>query len=390
MQFSFLVLLVGLVLMRESRVAPLSSLETAFGSWLNVNARREAPPAPLTLVEISDEDLRSTPWPWSPLDYSLFLNATLPFRPPVLAIEPVLNWKKLDAQQIAVLHNQVLRAPKVLLGAEFGLPEDLSVVPPMREVPVLRHVKGDITTLPEFTLLAREPADEIRLAGTLGFENLADTNPVRRVPLVFRYRGQAAPSFVLQSAMLWFGVTADEVTVIPGKAVELGKVARIPVDARGTMSVDFGIPTTRFSMADLLLAAEQAQAKQKTVVPVAELTHRFTLLARTDGASRVLRFANGKFGTLGELFASAIATIQNREFVRSAPVWAEAFLILDALVLAWFCTRLRKPTAAIACAVVFCAYMLVALGLFAGTLIALPLVLPAGLIAFVGIFRQLD
>ena len=390
LQFSFLVLLAGLVLMRESRVAPLNSVEAAFGSWLNVNARREPIPAPLTVVEISDEDLRATPWPWSPLDYSLFLNAALPFHPPVLAIEPVLTWKKPDAQQISVLHNQVLRAPKVLLGAELGLPEDLSVIPPMREVPVLRHVTGDIASIPEFTLLAREPADEIRLAGTLGFENLGEVNPVRRVPLVFRYRGQVAPSFVLQAAMLWFGVTPDEVTVLPGQAIQLGKIARIPVDARGTMLVDFGIPATRFSMADLLLSAEQIQAKQKAVAPVTELSHRLTLLARTDRASRVLRFANGRTGSPGDLFASAVATIQNREFIRFMPVWGEALFIAEALLLAWFCTRMRKRTAALACVVVFCVYMLVALGIFAGTLIALPLILPSGLIAFVALFRLMD
>ena len=72
------------------------------------------------------------------------------------------------------------------------------------------------------------------------------------------------------------------------------------------------------------------------------------------------------------------------------PVWGEALFIAEALLLAWFCTRMRKRTAALACVVVFCVYMLVALGIFAGTLIALPLILPSGLIAFVALFRLMD
>ena len=394
-QFLFLVLLLGLVLMRESRIAPLSSVESAFESWLMLNAQRPAVAAPLTLVQISNDDLRDTPWPWGPLDFSLFLNAALGFQPPVLAIEPVLAWKSADAQQLAILHNQLLRSPKVLLGSELGLPEDLTVVPPMQEVPVLRHVAGSITNLQEFNLVARQPAEEVRLAGTLGFENLlgSESNPkhtVGRVPLVFRYRGHVVPSFVLQAAMLWFGVTPEEVSVNPGKAIVLGKIARIPVDAYGAMAVDFSIQTTHFPMSDLLVSAEQAQARQKTTAPVGEIKRSLVLLARTDNAARTLRFADGRSGSLGELFATAIATIQNRTFSRRVPISAELFIIADAMVFAWFCSRLRKFKAGIAGLIVVCAYLLLTLGLFAGTLLALPLVLPIGLVAFIVLFRLLD
>ena len=379
--------------MHESRIAPLSSVEAGFASWLTVHAQRERAPAPLTLVEISDDDLQSVPWPWTPNEFSLFLNATLPFQPPVLAVEPVMAWKNADAQQLAILHNQVLRPPKMLLGAELGLPEDLSVVPPMQEVPVLRHVKGDLTTLPEFTLVARQPAEEIRLAQTLGFLNLPEAatgNPVRRVPLVFRYRGQVVPSFVLQAAMLWFSVTPDEVLVAPGESIQLGKALTIPIDARGAMAVDFAVPMTRFSRADLLLSAEQAVAKRKTIAPVLQIKHSVTLLARSDTAARSLRFADGRMGSPGELIASAIATILNRDFFQSAPFFVEVLIVADGLILACFCTRIRRRKATVICGVILCAYVLLALGVFAGTSIAMPLTLPVGLTGFVWIFRMRD
>lgn len=393
-QTVFLTLLAGVALMRESRIAPLDAIDANFESWLGVHAPRQATPAPLTLVQISDEDLRETPWPWSPMDYSLFLNAALPFHPPVLAIEPVLAWKTVDAQQLSLLHNQLLRAPKVLLGSDLGLPDDLSVVPPMQEMPVLRHVMGSITELQEFSLVARQPADDIRLAGTLGFENLCGPSEpvpsvVRRIPLVFRYRGQAVPSFVLQAAMLWFGVTPDEVIVRPGTRIELGKTVSIPVDTAGRMTVDFSAPLVRFAMSDLLLSAEQAQAKQKSIAPVAGLKHSLALLARTDAGAQTLRFANNRLGSPGELFAAAIATIQNRQFIRRVPAYGEWFIIADAIVLAWFCSRMRIRSTLLVCLMLLCGYMLLALGIFSGTLVALPLVLPAGLIGFVAAMRVL-
>ncbi len=390
-QFLFLVLIVGLLLMRETRIAPLDATENAFAGWLSLHSQREPASAPLALVEMTDDDLRSMPWPWTPLDFSLFFNAALPFSPPVLALEPILAWQQPDAQQLAVLHNQILRAPKVLLGSELGFADDPSIIPALQETPVLRHTRGDIGQLAEYTLVSRQPAEELRLAGTLGFENLAHTpQPIRQVPLVFRYRGQVVPSFVLQAAMLWYGVTPDEVTVVPGAYISLGKIIHIPVDARGAMGVDFAIPFARFSVGDLLLSAEQSQENKKTIAPVAALKNALTLLARTDKSSHTLQLAGGRPGSIGELFASAIATIQKHEFFRRVPISIEFLIVFEAMILAWFTTRLSKPASFAAGVVTAALYLLLALGIFGSTLIALPLILPLGLIAFVVLFRQLE
>ena len=272
-QFLFIVLIVGLVLMRESRLYPLDGVETAYANWLAINAPRQSEPAPLVLVQIADDDLRANPWPWSPVDYSLFLNAALPFQPPVLAVEPVLDWPKPDAQQVTLLHNQLLRAPKVLLSSEFGFPEDPALMPPLQEVPVLRHVEGNISGLREFPLITAQPGEALRLSATLGFVESAEDakEVVRRVPLVFRYGGQVVPSFVLQAAMLWFGVTPEEVVVVPGSYIALGKDLRVPVDAAGSMLVDFTVPMVRFSLADLILSAEQYQSGHQAIAPVSLL-----------------------------------------------------------------------------------------------------------------------
>jgi len=392
-QFLFLILMVGLVLMHESRTPPLNSAETAFARWLSVNASRHPGTAPLVLVQISDEDLGAHPWPWSPVDYSLFFSSALPFQPPVLAVEPVLAWKTADPQQMSLLHNQALRAPKVLLGSEFGFPEDPALVPPLQEIPVLRHVEGDASGVREFPLVALQPSEELRLAATLGFFEPATAStgkPVGRVPLVFRYRGQVAPSFVLQAAMLYFGVTAEEVTVAPGSHIALGREIRIPVDAAGTMPVDFTIPVTRFSMSDLLLSAEQHQSGHQAIAPVAQLKNAVTLLARTDTASRTIRLSNGRSGSRGELAAAAIATIQRGSFPERAGLAVDGLILLEALVLGWFCRRMSKLGATTLCAGVSIVYLLVALGVFTAWGVALPLLLPAGLLVFLILFRQLE
>ena len=212
-------------LMSVAGIVFLATADT-LAAWFVGGGSRQPEVAPLVLVEISEEDLGAHPWPWSPVDYSLFFGAALPFQPPVLAVEPVLAWKTADPQQMMLLHNQVLRAPKVLLGSELGFPEDPALVPPLQEVPVLRHVEGDSSAVREFPLVALQPSEDLRLASTLGFfepSAAGDGKPVGRVPLVFRYRGQVVPSFVLQAAMLYFGVTPEVVEVAPGSHIALGE-----------------------------------------------------------------------------------------------------------------------------------------------------------------------
>jgi CHASE2 domain-containing sensor protein len=150
--FMLLVLLFGLVLMRESRESPGLDLEESFVNWLAANTERHVPNAPLALVEINDSSLTADyPWPWTPLEYATFLDTVLQFQPGVIAIEPVLEWdeKKLppDAQlrhpqYEKILHDRILLAPKILLGAMLGFPEDPDIVPPVQAVPVLRQITG--------------------------------------------------------------------------------------------------------------------------------------------------------------------------------------------------------------------------------------------------------
>ena len=61
-------------------------------------------------------------WPWSPLQYSIFVQAALPFQPDVIAIEDILEWDRANLapserqklpQYEKILGDSLLRAPKV-------------------------------------------------------------------------------------------------------------------------------------------------------------------------------------------------------------------------------------------------------------------------------------
>src|SRR6185503_12599037 len=93
-QMLILVLLAGFVLMRESRQEPLASWDDHWVDFLATTSRQPQQQAPVTLVGIDDSSLSEHPWPWTPLDFSLFFQATLPHLPAVMAIDEVLDWNR--------------------------------------------------------------------------------------------------------------------------------------------------------------------------------------------------------------------------------------------------------------------------------------------------------
>src|ERR1700744_5506887 len=138
-QFMLLALLAGLALLNQAQIEPLASWDNAFADFLAMNCPRNTPPAPVTLVGINDSSLNSHPWPWSPLEYSVFFQSVLPLKPGVMAIDQVLDWehaivlpedqaRKLP-QYEQFLRDNILRSPKMLLGAKLGIPEDPQVIP---------------------------------------------------------------------------------------------------------------------------------------------------------------------------------------------------------------------------------------------------------------------
>lgn len=392
--FSLLVLVIGLVLMRESRQDPLRQFDESYADFAARNSHRTESPAPLTLIEIGETSLKDHPWPWTPLDFALFFQAANNFKPEALATDEVLRWDDPQNEQTKlpqykkILREHILRSPKVLLGARFGFPDDPQVIPPLEEVPLLSRINGDVSAIPEFTAVAAQAEEDFRLANVAGFTNLPGGNQQHHsVPLLLRYRGQIVPSFALQAVMIWEKVTADEVTVEAGREIVIGSQLRIPVDERGEMRVDFGVPRARCTFDDLVLASAQVDAHMPTAISPDLLNGKMLLLGRNDADARTLQLAAGRKGSAGELFSAAIATIQNRSFLRRAPVSVEFAIVALAVVISFFAPRWHPRTVILAAPVALVVYTMFTLAIFGTTLIWLPIVLPAGLAIFIALNR---
>jgi hypothetical protein len=395
-----MVLILGLVLLRESRLGFATAAERSFCDWLARNAEVHPKEAPLALIEINDSSL-SKQWPLPPIDFAMFLSAGLTFQPSVVAIEPVLAWPAPSEQAKAettlglrILHNQMLACPKLLLGAELGdFPKDSENLPAGHNVPVLSKVEGDASQLPEFAIVENQPLEELQLAASVGFTEVGFTNlpepgaVARKVPLLFRYRGQVVPSFVLQSAMLWLELSPESIQIQLGSAIMMGDRLRIPIDASGRMEVDASAKFSRLGLDDLLLVASQLEAKQKPMVSPGLLQKKMLLLARSDSKAQTLRFPTGAQGSPGELFAGAMATIQTGTFPRRAPIEVDLLILGGVLLLSRWFFQLKDTGTLFVAALVAVVYLMGALSLYASNRIWLPIVLPFGLLACAVVFR---
>jgi hypothetical protein len=351
------------------------------------------------LVEINDNSLGGdNAWPWSAMPYALFLQAALPLSPAVVTIEPVLNWDndnargaaRLKAKEAAkALHDFILQAPKLVLASRLGPPADPEVVPTMQPAPFLRNVKGDVSQIPVFADIEQQAADDLRLLPAIGFANippLPQGRVTHEAPLVFNYRGEIVPSLVLQTLILWFKLSPDDVVVEPGLRIELGKEISIPIDAAGRMKVNFNAPFTRFGFDDLLLAVEEKQEKRTFTTPIDTVKGGILLLARTDAAARTLRFPSLSAGSPGELCARALATALTRGFSHRVTHWFDFAVIAGMMALSALAHRFKKGRFALWSFVGLLAYLFLCLSMYTARLTLLPIVMPVGLLLLVNFF----
>ncbi len=393
-----LALLAGLALLTQTRIEPLSAWDNAFTDFLAMNSHHGDRPAPLTVVGINDAYLAKDPWPWSPLEFSVFFQGALPLKPDVIAIDQVLDWERAMilpdeqnrklAQYAQALHRNLLLAQNMVLGAKLGMPDDPQVIPPLQEVPLLRNVQGSISEIPEFVAVEQQPSESYQLASKIGFTNLPPLHShFNSVPLLLRYRGQVTPSFTLQAVLVWAKLTPDDVTVEMGSHIDIGKQFHIPIDSRGRMRVDFGAPFTSFTFEELALASEQKQSGVQPIVPIDRMTGGIVLLTRTDNAARTIPLAARRNGSPGELFAAAIATIQNQSFIRPVPDWAQYVVIAVFMLWSFPIPRMKKFKTILYGFFALAVYALVALAVFGYWLMWLPGVAPVGVVAICTLFR---
>ena len=375
------VLLLGLLFLREPR---FQRFEEVFLRWLERNSLPSGGPVPLTVVEIGGELApQKSRKPLTsgrskntlPLDLALFLQGILDFKPTIVAIEPILDWSEREKEQEQIFIDQAMLVPKLLLGAELTATPDPDA--PVPEIPGFAQVTGRRGDIPEFSGIARQPNEDVRIISTLGFVNLPPeiTNDVR-APLLFQYRGEVIPSFALQAALLWLRIPLTEVKIEIGSAILLPNGMKIPIRPDGTALVNSRLArrARRVSLNELLLAAQQHETGVTPTLPLDDLAEQL-VLARMSTDSRDPDF-----------FAATIAAIQSGSFVHRVSWIFDCVIIVLVAAVSGTVRQFSSVDVVLAAIAVSAGYCLLNLAILSRWSIWLPGCLPMGAVWVLVIF----
>ena len=381
------ILLASILFVREPR---LQQYDENFLRWLIKNSQPSGAAAPLTVVDLgtgallqpdegetnpTEQFLRGSSKTISPLEFALFLQAALEFKPTVIAFEPVLRWRERDKDQEQVFLDQAMRVPKLLLGAELTATPDPDM--PVPEVSGFAHVTGRRGDLTEFSGIGRQPDEDVRLISTLGFVNLPEEAASDlHVPLLFEYRGEVIPSFALQAALLWWRISPAEVKIDIGSFISLPNGKQIPIRSDGTALINPNATrlARHLSANELLLAAQQHEKKMATTAHVENLRDQI-VLARTPGDVHA-----------SDVFAATIATIQSDSFVRRVSWIFDCIFIVVLAAISGIIRKFSRVDLILAAIAITAAYCLIALGILSRWSIWLPGVLPLGAVWLIALF----
>jgi len=391
--YALLVFLAGASLIREAALGRLARFDENWWALVERFSTSRATASKLTLVEITGDTLSKHPWPWGPDDFALFFHAALPFQPAVLAVEPAVNFDRdtpaeKDPVFEKMLHDHVLRCPKLVLGGELGSAPDAEAVPDIQPMPVLRNVHGDLSLVPEFVAVKSWAEEALRLTTQPGWTNVPErSGPRGWCPLLLRYRGQPVPSMVLQIAMHLERVTLDEVEVVLGSHIALGKFLTVPIDKFGRMLLNVGADFTRVSYDDLLLSREQIERKEAPVRPPELFASRVVMLARTDPESRTIAMPGGRMVSPGEFIGTAFASLEIGTFPLRIGDWFDWSLVGGVAFLALWIRKWRPVLCVVITLVLLACCAGGAWWMFRSRQILLPALLPAGLAVWVLLLR---
>ena len=358
---AIVVLLTALLLARDPHV---EKMDGAFVDWLLKNSKPAGGQVPLTVIEIGREPLLTNAAEKpaenaaetfsrgaggvSPLEFALFLQSILDYKPIVVAIEPVVKWRERDKAQEQVFLDQAMRVPKLLLGAEVTSTPDPDVAP--AEIGGFLHVSGRRGDLPAFNGIARQPDEDLRLISTLGYINLpGDVFNETHAPLLFQYRGEVIPAFALQAYLTWARIPLGDVKIELGSYIELPGSRRIPIRDDGSLIVNPNASGLgrRMRLNELLFLTQQKPAGKPS--PLNSLRDEL-VLARTP------------LNPLAppDIFAAAIATLQSGRFVHRVSVDFDCAVLVLIVLFAWPATRMGRVDLILAMIAFIAAYCLVA------------------------------
>jgi hypothetical protein len=289
------------------------------------------------------------------------------FNPTVVAFESILQWDNQQKDQEQIFLDQAMRVPKLQTAAELAVNTDPDA--PFVELPSFTQVSGKRGGLVEYSGIARQPNEDLRVLSTIGFVNLPkEAADDVHVPLLFQYRGDVIPSFALQAIMLWMRVTPSEVKIDIGSYIYLPQGKIIPINDEGSLLVN---PSTLkgaryLKLNELLLAAQQHENKAPGGAQLEDIRDQIVLArSLTDSPA-------------GEPFAAAIATVQANAFVHRVHWSFDVVFILGVAAVSGIARRFSRIDLVLAAIAVSAGYCMVAIVLISRWFIWLPGVLTLG------------
>ena len=349
---------------------PLQRSEEIFLRWLVRDSVSHNVPAPLTIVNIGHPE--GTP---SPVEFALFLQAALEFKPTVIAIEPVLSWSESGKNEEQILVDQAIRVAKLLLGTE--LTAKPSVNKPVAEISSFSQVTGSRGHLAKYTGPRRQPDEDLRLISTPGFVSSESFPSNIRVPLLFEYGDEIVPSFALQAALLWMRIAPSEVKINLGSSISLPNGSKIPIKTDGTALINPNVAkrARHISLDELFIAAQQQENRLVVTSHLEDMRDQIVLAhGATDSAAST------------DLLAATIATLQTNSFVRRVSWIFDWAFILTLAAASGVARKMSRVDLLLVAAGLSAAYCLVALGVLSQWFTWLPSVLPLGAIWLVALF----
>ncbi|MDR2462491.1 MAG: CHASE2 domain-containing protein [Verrucomicrobiales bacterium] len=268
----------------------------------------EIPAAP-PVVLVTTQDFGRQSWPWSNLDYAVFLNAIAEFKPAVVAIAIPLeageaDYKIYDAQ----LGRQIRRFERVVLLP--GAPAEIAQAARVAPSPWWPDADGE----------------------------------ARRVPLIVSDGGKTVPTFVLQTYLQYFGG---------------GDPARIPVDRDGCLPLHGDGEAPAVGFYQLIVSAEQLRHNLPPLVDPAAVSGKILLVGAEGEFTRVL------YQALKDLFAA--------NFTRPVPdEWLFAALMVTALIASQLALLKKRVVSVMSVLVILCAIPIVSGWLLAEHQLMLP------------------
>jgi len=385
-------ILVGLLMAREIRRGAFREVDQGYLDWLIVSASSKPELSEVTILEIDQVALQTgEPWPWSPLEYALFARAIQAGEPAVVTIDPVLDWEKPDPMLLDVLLEKLFELPKVVLTAELGPPEFGEGRRLMRPT-IFRKVGGEKSEIPELPAVTAAPADDFQLAFSVGFEpspDLIDQTVRKRVPLLYRLRGQVVPSVALQMLINAVRITAEEVEIELGSHIRLGSRYHIPIDEKGAFLLDWRMLEQQRRMAfdTLIEYSQESERSPEAAAKLRVMRDGVVILGRTDPAAATWQLAPERSGSLVDVRAATVAAVLQHHFIQSPPDWVDYALVLAIGFLAIAIFHFGRGATFTAFLVLVPIYCLTTLAIFERQLVWSPFSLPIFLLGAVVLVR---